>query len=177
MLMQLYMYANKLPYIQASGSGVILGKQGEVVTANHVIRGKGRQAVIAVTASGKKAGCRVVAQDDERDLAKLVCDGLSGVSGVTRLAPLRVPLGSRIVVSGYPGGLNLVSSDGIVANHLPEKGKLLLSALAGPGMSGGAVFSYDGALIGVIQAIYTMPPFTTLTTSNLQLRSFLLYSL
>ena len=157
--------------MRGSGSGVILGNLGEVVTANHVLQGA--QTVIAVTSSGKKVGCRVVRTDADRDLAMLMCYGLRGVDGVAQFSRLALPLGSRVVTAGYPGGLDLISTDGILANYVDNKGKLYVSTLIGAGMSGGAVFTYDGALVGIIQMIYRVPPFTAVTTNPLQLQRFL----
>lgn len=156
-----------------SGSGVVLNNKGDVLTANHVINEKTIISLIGEDTKGKRFGCRVLAKDDSRDLALLRCDGLIGVDGIRGLAPLSLPIGTRAVAAGFPSGGPFIISDGIIANVLPEKGKYMMSIPSGPGMSGGAVFTYDGLLIGIIQAGYVKPPFTLFTTSNLQLRKFL----
>lgn len=161
--------------LRIRGSGVLLQDAGRVVTANHVVSIKGITTLIGVSTNGKRFGCKVLAQDADRDLALLACDGLIGVSGVRNLASLTLPVGRRIIAAGCASGGPLIISDGIVAQHYSDtdKGKLLCSVMGGPGMSGGGVFTYDGELVGIIQAGYNKPPFTMITTSNLQLRRFL----
>lgn len=160
-------------FLRQSGSGVILDNQGRVVTANHVIEIKDRLTIVGVTTGGKRFGCRVLSTDDSRDLALLACDGLIGTRGIRGLASVTLPIGSRACAAGFASGGPFILSDGILANRMNDKGKLLLSVPAGPGMSGGAVFTYDGYLVGIVQAGYRQPPFTLITTSNVQLRKFL----
>lgn len=159
-------------YLVSSGSGVVLGN-GKVVTANHVVDIEQRISVIGATEKGKKFGCRILAQDKSRDLALLQCDGINRLAGIHSFASLSLPIGSRVVASGYAGGGSLVISDGILSTRELNKGKMLVSALSGPGMSGGAVFTYDGRLVGLIQAGYRQPPFTMISTNSLQLLRFL----
>lgn len=162
--------------LNVRGSGVILGNKGRVVTANHVVKIPGRTSVIGVTTEGKRVGCKILSQDDSRDLALLSCDGLSGADGVRSFSSILLPIGSRVVAAGCAGGGPLIISDGILANRELDKGKLLLSVMGGPGMSGGGVFTYDGSLVGIIQAGYNRPPFTMITANSIQLQRFLYYN-
>jgi putative serine protease PepD len=167
-----------------SGSGVILGDQGLVITAAHVIEGKRTEtqgllfvlveptALFIRTTNDVQAGCKIARVDKEHDLALLQCDGLRGTHGVTLLADDNLPVGQHVVTSGFPAGAFHILADGIVANHL-AKGKIAVSVPIGPGMSGGGVFTYNGTLVGIIQMYLGSPPFTGIITSTSQLREFL----
>lgn len=173
-----------------SGSGVILGDKGLVLTAAHCLVSKSvsdfgffgfkigtltmtRKALYVRTIDGMQSGCRELKVDRERDIGIMQCDGISGRRGVSRLTGLVTRIGTRVVTSGYAGGGPHVLADGIVANDLHDKGKVMISAPAGQGMSGGGVFTYDGRLLGLIQSGYMQPPFTGFITSPLQLQRFL----
>lgn len=143
-----------------------------VVTANHVLV-QGRTSIIAINTHGTKAGCRVLAIDPSVDLGLIQCDGFNLVDGVSKFSPLFLPAGTRVVTSGYPGPVGHVIGDGILANHLPDKGLYVVQAPIGPGMSGGPVFTYDGALIGLMHLVYPNMPFTGFITSPLTLQMFL----
>lgn len=154
-----------------SGSGVSIG-QGRVVTANHVVQLKG-QAIVAAKTSGVKSECRILAQDINRDLALLQCDGFSNDSRLQLAGVSEVRTGSRILLSGSPTVLPIIVTHGIVSGALEQQGKLILDAESGPGGSGGPVFTLGGRLVGLLQAGHMFPPWVVFTTSNLQLRRFL----
>lgn len=173
-----------------SGSGVLYHNKGLVLTAAHCLVDKSvedygffgfkigtlvatRKALYVRTIDGVQAGCRELKVDRARDIGIIDCAGISGRSGVSRTTSLITRIGTRVVTSGYAGGGPHVLADGIVANDLPDKGKVMISAPSGPGMSGGGVFTYDGSLLGLIQAGYIQAPFTGFITSPIQLQRFL----
>lgn len=173
-----------------SGSGVLYHNNGLVLTAAHCLVKKEsqdidifgfklgtmvltRKALYVQTIDGVNAGCRELKVDRERDIGIMQCDGVAGRRGVSHLTGLITVIGTRVVTSGYAGGGPHVLADGIVANDLQDKGKVMISAPSGPGMSGGGVFTYDGRLLGLIQAGYIKAPFTGFITSPLQLQRFL----
>lgn len=155
-----------------TGSAVLL-KNGKAVTANHVVDMSGSPIVVATNNAGVKAGCKILANDRERDLALIDCAGFSHVNVHRGYASMFLPIGTRVSAAGFPLGGPLVISDGVASNHLFERGKYMFSVPAGPGMSGGGVFTYSGLLVGVIQSGYGKPPFTLFTSSPLQLARFL----
>lgn len=153
----------------ATGSGVILGNKGRVVTAAHVVFH--RKTFIALTTDGKRVGCRVLAEDHDSDLALLACDGLSGVRGVSHIDSGTLRNGSRVVAAGYPGMLPLTVTDGITS--AVNGVRLFVSVPVGPGMSGGGLFLYDGTLVGITSALYQDNPFTGVFVHPLALQAFL----
>ena len=153
------------------GSGVIISK-GKVVTANHVVSDEGR-AIIAVKQSGEKAGCRVLRKDRKRDLALLQCDGFSKYNDISICQVNTVRVGTVVAVVGAPSILPIIMTSGIISGEFDAWGKVIVDAMIGPGMSGGPVFTLDGKLYGIAQALFAMPPLVGITTSNLQLRRFL----
>lgn len=153
------------------GSGVIIG-QGKVVTANHVVANKGR-AIIAVKQSGEKVGCRIVRTDYKRDLALLQCDGFNRYSNLDVCKVDNTRIGTTVAVAGAPSVLPIIMTSGIISGRFDAWGKVIVDAMIGPGMSGGPVFTLDGELYGIVQALFAMPPLVGITTNNLQLRRFL----
>lgn len=154
------------------GSGVILGHRGRVVTAAHVVQLRDK-SVYATATDGTTSSCTVIREDAQRDLALLDCSGFVGRNGVERIFHGNVPVGLPVAIVAAPGNLPVLLTTGVIAARLDPKGKLMISAMSGPGDSGGGIFALDGRLIGICQAIYVRPPFIGIIASNIQLRLFL----
>lgn len=143
---------------QALGSGVIIAKQGYIVTNNHVVSGANS---IQVTLSNNATfPAKVVGTDPVDDLA--VIKITPPASGLTTVAlgdssQLRVgqavlaigsPLGNEnTVTSGIISALNRNVSEGQNGPTLPDA--IQTDAPINPGNSGGALVDMQGHLIGM----------------------------
>lgn len=147
------------------GSGVIIGKEGKsyvVLTAWHVIRDtrKGEEIAI-VTSNNKKEGVDIKAakQIGNLDLAILKFESDEVLSIAKFGDRTRLSSGDPVYVSGYPLPTTAVPKpiwrflDGRVIsntlNSLPGGYEILYTNQTLPGMSGGAVLTERGGLIGI----------------------------
>lgn len=156
---------NLLPERRTSGSGVIISRDGFIVTNNHIV----------AEANGGKLGIvlhdnteippekiRIVATDTLLDIAVLKIDA-EGLD----LKPVkwgdsdRLRIGDWVISIGNPLDLRGSVSKGIVSAKGRKIGKVGIEhliqtdAMINPGSSGGALINLDGELIGINMAIAT----------------------
>ncbi|MCC6728903.1 MAG: trypsin-like peptidase domain-containing protein [Chthonomonadales bacterium] len=145
---------------QGKGSGVILSRDGFIVTNNHVV--EGAEIIRVTTAGGTAYDGTVVGADAESDLAIVKVDaGGLPVAEMGDSDLLRV--GETVIAIGNPLGIGVTVTHGIIsATHrrdLPVGGgRVLHSALQtdapiNRGNSGGALANSRGELIGINTAI------------------------
>jgi Do/DeqQ family serine protease len=153
------------PEQRASGSGVIISADGNILTNNHVIEGADE---VTVTLSNKKVyKAKVLGADPNSDLAVIKIEGVNLpylVSGNSD----DVKLGQWVLAVGYPLNLDCSVTAGIVSakarslglneRKTGNKGKSIESyiqhdAAVNPGNSGGALVNTKGELIGINAAI------------------------
>jgi S1-C subfamily serine protease len=152
---------------KATGSGVIFGKDGYVLTNAHVVDGARTIGVTLSTSEPLRA--RFIGRDLNTDLAvlKVKRSGLS-VARVGRSGDLRI--GDTTIVVGSPFGFQSSVTTGIVsALHrvvkVPsgEGGReerelvdaIQTDAAINPGNSGGALANANGEVVGISTAIAT----------------------
>ncbi len=144
------------------GSGIVIDKQGHILTNNHVVNGF--DSLDAVFVDGSSASAKVIGTDPGNDLAiiqvNVPADSLSpatlGDSDALRVGDFVMAVGNPF---GLQGGAS--ATEGIVSalgRSLDEGGrplrKLIQSdAAINPGNSGGALFNGRGEVIGVTSAI------------------------
>jgi S1-C subfamily serine protease len=144
------------------GSGIVLDKQGHILTNNHVVNGF--SSLDAVFVDGSSASAKVVGTDPGNDLAviqvNVPADSLTpatlGDSDALRVGDFVMAVGNPF---GLQGGAS--ATEGIVSalgRSLDEGGrplrKLIQSdAAINPGNSGGALFNGRGEVVGVTSAI------------------------
>lgn len=145
---------------QASGSGVILSKDGYIVTNNHVVEGSDEISVVLNDKRQFKA--TLVGADPSTDLAllKVEADDLPTIQ-IGNSDELRV--GEWVLAVGNPFNLTSTVTAGIVSakarniNILTADMKIesfiQTDAAVNPGNSGGALVNTRGELIGINAAI------------------------
>ncbi len=143
--------------LSSLGSGVLVSKQGYVLTSNHVIQG-GDEIIISL-ADGREAVAEVVGTDPETDLALLhvSLDQLPTMK-LTNTGPVQV--GDVVLAIGNPLGVGSSVSMGIVSatgrSHLgiaTFENFIQTDAAINRGNSGGALIDTRGNLIGINTAI------------------------
>jgi 2-alkenal reductase len=171
-LIHLYQQVNpSVVYIvvssNASGSGFVYGKDGYIVTNNHVVAAGNSYEI--VFASGDRMQAKLIGADPDSDLAVLKVDKLP--AGVTPLALANeedTQVGELAVAIGNPFGEQGSMSLGIVSGlgrSLPSQRAtnagstyslpqvIQTDAPINPGNSGGPLLNLDGQVIGVNAAI------------------------
>ncbi|MDQ3752230.1 MAG: trypsin-like peptidase domain-containing protein [Actinomycetota bacterium] len=147
---------------KGQGSGVVIDKDGIILTNNHVIAGA--VSVKVVFNGGKSMEGRVVDAVPERDLAivKVEAANLKAIA-IGRSDSLK--LGDEVIALGYPLGLGGPTvTSGIISgenrNIQPQggvrlEGLLQTDAAINPGNSGGALVDRAGHLVGINTAAGT----------------------
>lgn len=141
------------------GSGVILSKDGIVVTNNHVIAGA--DSVMVQVHDEREFKAKVVGADPKSDVAVLQLEG-----DVTDLVPARVGdsgalrLGDVVLAVGNPFGVGQTVTMGIVSatgrsdmGIVDYENFIQTDAAINPGNSGGALINMRGELVGINTAI------------------------
>ncbi|MGO8690548.1 MAG: S1C family serine protease [Thermoguttaceae bacterium] len=147
---------------EGEGSGVVLDRQGHILTNYHVI--DGAQQIEVTLFDGKNYPAELVGKDSSTDVAVLKINPPAGVLfpvvfGVS--TELRV--GQRVFAIGNPFGLERTMTTGIISSlnrSLPSrrngrsiKSIIQIDAAINPGNSGGPLLDSHSRLIGMNTAI------------------------
>jgi len=156
------------------GSGVIIDREGLIVTSHHVIEGATRISV-NLNSGGPGYPAKVVAGDSRSDIALI---------RLTKLPPTplpalpwgdsdRVRVGDTVIAVGSPFGFRHTVTSGILSargrsgatiasitgspgNHAPDVEDLLqMDAAINPGNSGGPLLNAQGEMVGLNAAIFS----------------------
>jgi serine protease Do len=145
------------PAQQGLGSGVIVSKDGYIVTNNHVVESADK--VHVTLDNGRNYKARVVGRDPQTDLAviKIDADDLPAIAFADSAG---VEVGDRVLAIGNPFGIGETVTTGIVSATgrraglgLAYENFIQTDAAINPGNSGGALVDIDGRLIGLNTAI------------------------
>ena len=140
------------------GSGVIVTKEGHVVTNNHVISDKTK---IRVTlADGKTYPALLIGQDPSLDIAVLRIESDREFNPLSFGDSERVRTGEMAFAIGNPFGLGETITKGIISakeRSLSDTQRDLFQtdAAINPGNSGGPLVNVQGQIIGINVAIYS----------------------
>jgi serine protease DegQ len=146
--------------MKAQGSGVVVDRDGIILTNNHVIHGAVK--VTVVFDDGRRLPGRVVGADPSHDLAVIRVDA-HNLSPIVVGHSRDLQLGDSVVAIGFPLGLGgptvtkgivsglgrtvQVGTEGGQTEHLV--GLLQTDAAINPGNSGGALVDMNGHLVGI----------------------------
>ncbi|HET8711889.1 MAG TPA: trypsin-like peptidase domain-containing protein [Spongiibacteraceae bacterium] len=141
------------------GSGVIIDRDGYILTNHHVI--SGADEIVVLLADGREALARVVGFDAETDLAALKID-LPNLEPITIGDATRARVGDVVLAIGNPYGFGQSVSQGIISatgryglRLATYEDFIQTDAAINPGNSGGALIDVDGKLLGINTAIYS----------------------
>ena len=149
----------------ATGSGVLISADGEILTNNHVIADScsplSPKLTVRLAASGE-ASARLVATDPVGDLALLRLDPPRAVPAFARLVDAIPPAGTPVVAVGNPFALGDLDDLPSLSRGVLSTGRVVRQsyvdclqhdAAANPGNSGGPLFTVAGRLLGITGAI------------------------
>lgn len=142
---------------EGAGSGVIVTKDGYIVTNYHVV--DGAEEITVRLNDGTEYKATLIGTDKKTDLAILKIEA-TGLTPVTFADSDAVEVGEIAVAIGNPlGELGGTVTSGIVSAKEREvtienetMSLLQTSAAVSPGNSGGGLFDKDGNLIGIVNA-------------------------
>lgn len=154
---------------QASGSGVIISKDGYIVTNNHVVQDADEVEVIMTDKRSFKA--KVIGTDPLTDLAVIKVDA-NNLPAIILGDSDALKLGEWVLAVGYPLDLESTVTAGIVSakgrrigildQNIDKKAEkpdspveafIQTDAAINPGNSGGALVNLRGELVGINSAI------------------------
>ncbi len=144
----------------SSGSGVIISKDGYVVTNNHVIAQASEIEVILNNKQSYKA--KVIGRDEAIDLALLKIEAEQELPAMPYGNSDAIEVGEWVLAIGNPFNLNSTVTAGIVSAKARSLGMssrtgleafIQTDAAVNPGNSGGALVNTRGELIGINTAI------------------------
>jgi putative serine protease PepD len=99
-----------------SGSGIILSKDGKILTNNHVVSGAGDNGAITVNFNdGTTRKAKVIGTDPVTDVAVIQAEGASDLTPASLGSSDSLKVGQTVVAVGSPYGLNATVTTGIVS--------------------------------------------------------------
>ncbi len=154
---------------QASGSGVIISKDGYIITNNHVVQDADEVEVIMTDKRSFKA--KVIGTDPLTDLAVIKVEA-TNLPSISLGDSDALKLGEWVLAVGYPLDLESTVTAGIVSAKSrrigildqnisktdakpdsPVEAFIQTDAAINPGNSGGALVNLRGELVGINSAI------------------------
>lgn len=149
---------------RGSGSGIIISKDGYIITNNHVVSGASETGIKVVLTDKREYTAKLIGTDPNTDLAVIKIDA-EELPVATIGNSDDVQVGQWVVAIGNPLGLNSTVTAGIVsaigrninigANSYAINNFIQTDAAINPGNSGGALVDINGTLVGINSAIKT----------------------
>lgn len=141
-----------------TGSGFFINNSGLIATNYHVID-NGAYILVQPSTEDEYYLADIVAYDAEIDLAIIQLEEEYTSTNYLTFSNKKVSVGDNIYVSGYPRGIDLTISNGIVSNgehYVNDESAeyFLVTAAVSPGNSGGPVINTSGKVIGIATAKY-----------------------
>lgn len=147
---------------KGEGSGVVIDREGHVLTNYHVV--EGAQEIQVTLGNGKAYDARLVGRDSTNDVAVLRID-----APAEELVPVpfgdsaNLRVGQKVFAIGNPFGLERTLTTGIISslnrwlpsrtNNRRIKQIIQIDAAINPGNSGGPLLDSRGQMIGMNTAI------------------------
>lgn len=153
-----------------SGSGVVLSKDGLILTSAHVVNNAREMAV--VTNNNRMYAAKLVGIDVLSDIAVIKTEGVRDMQPIEMGNSKNLVVGQEVVAVGAPLGLTGTVTSGIISalnrpvhtstrDRSPGGQDTVMNAIQtdaaiNPGNSGGALVDMAGRLIGVNSAIASL---------------------
>lgn len=141
------------PDTGTAGTALVVTPTGDVVTNEHLVHGESTATVIA--ADGRSSTARVMAANEEADVAWLRIDGVQGLPVVHLAGPAAVRPGEDVVAIG--NALNLDGLPSVTRGVVSAVGRstatltdvIQTDAAISSGSSGGALVDRSGTVVGI----------------------------
>lgn len=144
---------------QGQGSGVIVSKEGHIITNHHVIAGQ--QQIQITIHGGKKYSATMIGEDPLLDIAVIKIDSNETFTPLKLGDSSLVEVGQLVFAIGNPFGLGETVTQGIISakeRSLSDNQRDLFQtdAAINPGNSGGPLVNLTGEIIGINVAIFSV---------------------
>lgn len=139
------------------GSGVLIHKEGYILTNNHVV--ENAKEITVTLFNGQDYPATVVGRDKKTDLALIKIEVKEALSSAPLGDSDRLKVGEWVMAIGNPFGLaetvttGIVSAKGRVIGAGPYDDFIQTDASINPGNSGGPLFNFYGEVVGINTAI------------------------
>ena len=141
-----------------TGSGVLISKDGKVMTAAHVVHSMDTISVEFL--GGETVSARVISSEPAADLSMLQLDRVPPGATVSPMADSsKIQVGDQIMIVGAPYGLSYSLSVGYISARwapntvyktMPLAEFFQTDATINTGNSGGPMFAMNGDVIGIV---------------------------
>ena len=152
-----------------SGSGIILSRDGKILTNNHVAALAGKSGSLTVAFNdGTHADATILGTDPLTDTAVIQAQGVKNATPATLGHSSSLQVGQGVVAIGSPFGLDATVTSGIVSalDRPVDVGQvsqgnstvypaIQTDAAINPGNSGGPLVNLAGEVVGIDAAIQT----------------------
>ena len=150
-------YERRMP-TQGQGSGVIVSKEGHVVTNHHVVAGQ--QKFRITLHGGKTYPAHLIGEDRLLDIAVLKIEDKGPFQPLKLGDSSQVQVGQLVFAVGNPFGLGETITQGIISakeRSISDNQRDLFQtdAAINPGNSGGPLVNLRGEIIGINVAIFS----------------------
>jgi serine protease Do len=139
------------------GSGIIITREGYIVTNNHVVE---NASDIKVSLSDKEEyDAKVIGRDPKTDVALIKIEAKKELPAASLGDSGRLRVGEWVMAIGNPFGLGhtvttgIVSAKGRIIGAGPYDDFIQTDASINPGNSGGPLFNMNGEVVGINTAI------------------------
>tara|TARA_R110000868_G_scaffold189695_1_gene432873 strand:+ start:58164 stop:59615 length:1452 start_codon:yes stop_codon:yes gene_type:complete len=142
---------------QSLGSGVVISKDGYIITNNHVV--EVADSIVIKFQDGKELSAKVVGKDKKNDLSLLKVETDKDLTFAKLGDSDKIRVGDWTIAIGNPFGLGGTVTAGILSargrniHQGPYDSFLQTDAAINPGNSGGPLFNTSGEVIGINTAI------------------------
>ncbi|MBK6773849.1 MAG: Do family serine endopeptidase [Ignavibacteria bacterium] len=149
---------------KGSGSGIIISKDGYILTNNHVVKGATEKGIKVILTDKTEFTAKLIGVDPNTDVAVIKVEA-NDLPVATVGNSDDVQVGQWVVAIGNPLGLNSTVTAGIVSamgrniqlgnDSYAINNFIQTDAAINPGNSGGALVDINGSVIGINTAIKT----------------------
>jgi serine protease Do len=147
---------SRAPKQHGVGSGVIVSKDGYILTNNHVV--ENADTIKVETNENRGFTGKVIGRDPKTDVAVIKIDA-NDLPYLPLADSDRIEVGDVVLAIGNPFGIGQTVTSGIISAKgratlgLDEEDFIQTDAAINPGNSGGALVDTEGRLIGINTAI------------------------
>lgn len=138
----------------STGTGIVVGSNGEILTSSHVIDEGANIEVKTAKGEVYKADILFKPENSKSDLMLIKIKPKKTLPVIKLGDSSVLKVGQKVLAVGNPFGFSGTLTTGIISRIDYEKNKIQTDAAINPGSSGGPIVNAEGEVIGISQSIY-----------------------